>query len=1047
MRISTFNTIAAFCFTILLFGNSNLFAQATRDVDIHRDPMIMKPGYKAPQGDAAQASVITIDDYDNFKLGVDFAECSVASNPLDPKQMYAVWNIIGGAGGKGYRTENGYDWIASNPSWTGMAGDVVVVSDSSGRLIYENMYGSISGSKVVTSTDFGLTWDPVAIAIGGNDKNWIAADQTGGAYSNYIYTTMTNNGSGAHARSIDHGATFANTQSFNTQELPGMMVAVGPSDAMQGAPVYVVTNSGSSFASTFTFYKSIDGGMTYSLKSSQNFSNYVGSDVGGRNSVQNMRTRPYPFISVDNSTGPNRGRLYLVYASNFPAGNGNKPDIFCRYSDNGGANWSSAVTVNDDVNTVNNNNWFPAVWNDKSTGKLYISWMDTRDCPSGDSAMMYATYTLDGETFAPNQAVSNKKMKINCSTCGGGGTPRYQGDYNGIASNPTGAIIAWTDFREGSFGSYVGYFPDYALRATPVLASTEPIATFYANVPSVKLYTDTVFVSASVNAPANLFTITYPEGNKLWQYPGQLPINITSNGATAGDYIVTITTAGSNGLPVHKRVVTVRVPALVAPIANFSADNTIICGGQTVNFTDLSTGPASSWAWSFPGGTPATSTDKNPTGIVYSTAGVYSVTLVATNAAGTNTMVKTDFITVKAVPLAPTATSQAVCSGLPVPPLTATGAGLLWYSAGTQVGTGPSFVTGQTAAGVYQYTVTQSANGCESPPTSVSLTINALPVVNLAKLDSVCISHAAFNLSGGTPAGGTYSGTGVTNGLVFTPSIAGAGNHVITYTFTNGNGCTNTSQQPIKVNALPIVSLTHISPLCLNASPIKLSGSPAGGSFTGPGVSADTLYPAVAGAGSKTITYSYTNSATGCPGSASQVVTINTLPVVAIYDSTVCGYRKVIYDATISNPGSYLWYPGGATTAKFQVDTVGKGLGAFTYRIRVTDGNGCIASDSAKVTFFNCTGIEEMADSRIIELYPNPNNGQFAIRSQSLPTGKYDLSIYDVRGKLVFTESSLNIGSDFLHTLNLGTLGNGVYMLRLSNNNNVGYSKRFIISK
>ena len=42
---------------------------------------------------------------------------------------------------------------------------------------------------------------------------------------------------------------------------------------------------------------------------------------------------------------------YLVYASNAPVGNGNKPDIFCRYSDNQGTTWSSAVVVNDDINT------------------------------------------------------------------------------------------------------------------------------------------------------------------------------------------------------------------------------------------------------------------------------------------------------------------------------------------------------------------------------------------------------------------------------------------------------------------------------------------------------------------------------------------------------------------------------------------------------------------------------------------------------------------------------------------------------------------------
>ncbi|MDZ7624521.1 MAG: sialidase family protein [Ignavibacteriaceae bacterium] len=184
--------------------------------------------------------------------------------------------------------------------------------------------------------------------------------------------------------------------------------------------VYVVTNSGSAFASTYTFYASTNGGLNFTLKSAQNFSNYVGTNVGGRNSVQNMRTRPYPFITADQSTGPNRGRLYLVYASNDPAGNGNKPDIFCRYSTDQGVTWSTAVKVNDDPNTTNHNQWHPSIWCDVGSGRLFVKWMDTRDTPTSDSAYIYASYSDNGGvTWAANQRISNQKMRINCTTCGG----------------------------------------------------------------------------------------------------------------------------------------------------------------------------------------------------------------------------------------------------------------------------------------------------------------------------------------------------------------------------------------------------------------------------------------------------------------------------------------------------------------------------------------------------------------------------------------------------------------------------------------------------
>jgi uncharacterized protein (TIGR02145 family) len=83
-----------------------------------------------------------------------------------------------------------------------------------------------------------------------------------------------------------------------------------------------------------------------------------------------------------------------------------------------------------------------------------------------------------------------------------------------------------------------------------------------------------------------------------------------------------------------------------APVADFSASQTSISVGQSISFTDLSTNTPTSWQWNFTGATPASSTQKNPTGITYSTAGTYNVTLTATNANGGNAKTKTAYITV-----------------------------------------------------------------------------------------------------------------------------------------------------------------------------------------------------------------------------------------------------------------------------------------------------------------------------------------------------------------------------------------------------------------
>ncbi len=84
------------------------------------------------------------------------------------------------------------------------------------------------------------------------------------------------------------------------------------------------------------------------------------------------------------------------------------------------------------------------------------------------------------------------------------------------------------------------------------------------------------------------------------------------------------------------------------PVAGFTASDTVISEGQSVTFTDTSGNIPVSWSWSFPGGTPSTGTSQNPT-VAYHTAGVYDVTLIATNANGSDTETKTDYITVTEV--------------------------------------------------------------------------------------------------------------------------------------------------------------------------------------------------------------------------------------------------------------------------------------------------------------------------------------------------------------------------------------------------------------
>ncbi len=81
------------------------------------------------------------------------------------------------------------------------------------------------------------------------------------------------------------------------------------------------------------------------------------------------------------------------------------------------------------------------------------------------------------------------------------------------------------------------------------------------------------------------------------------------------------------------------------PTAAFTANNTSICTGQSVTFTNQSTGNGTlTYSWQFAGGTPITSTAQNPT-VTYNTAGTYTVTLTVTGN-GSDVETKTNYITV-----------------------------------------------------------------------------------------------------------------------------------------------------------------------------------------------------------------------------------------------------------------------------------------------------------------------------------------------------------------------------------------------------------------
>ena len=312
-------------------------------------------------------------------------------------------------------------------------------------------------------------------------------------------------------------------------------------------------------------------------------------------------------------------------------------------------------------------------------------------------------------------------------------------------------------------------------------------------------------------------------------------------------------------------------------------------------------------------------------------AGTHTITYTYTDANGCTNIATTNIV-VNPLPTPNAGTYGPYCINAAAVTLAGTPTG------GTFSGTGVSGTTfTPSAAGAGTHTITYTytdANGCTNTATT-NIVVNPLPTPNAGTYEPYCINAAAVTLAG-TPTGGTFSGTGV-SGTSFTPSTAGAGTHTITYTYTDANGCTNTATTNIVVNPLPTPNAGTYGPYCIDAAAITLAGTPTGGTFSGAGVSGTTFTPSTAGAGTHTITYSYTD-ANGCTNTATTNIVVNPLPTpnAGTYGPYCINATAVTLAGT---PTGGTFSGTGVSGTTFTPSTAGAGTHTITYTY--TDANGC----------------------------------------------------------------------------------------------------------
>jgi gliding motility-associated-like protein len=438
----------------------------------------------------------------------------------------------------------------------------------------------------------------------------------------------------------------------------------------------------------------------------------------------------------------------------------------------------------------------------------------------------------------------------------------------------------------------------------------------------------------------------------------------TFNSSSVGSsQTYTLTVTDDNGC-IGSNNITFDVYGLPTAVAG---SNSPICSGTDLDLTESSASPGiTTYAWTGPNS--FSSSSQNPTIANATTAadGLYTVTITDNHGCMDSDDVD---VTVYALPTPDAGTYADLC--VDAAPIVLTGtptnAGGSWSGSGvTDNGDGtasfdPSVAGAGAAVVTYDYT---DGNGCTASD-NTTITVDPLPTPDAGTYADLCVDAAPIVLTGTpTNANGSWSGSGVTdNGdgtATFDPSVAGAGATVVTYDYTDGNGCTASDNTTITVDPLPTPDAGTYADLCVDAAPIVLTGTPtnAGGSWSGSGVTDNgdgtaSFDPSVAGAGAAVVTYDYTDG-NGCTASDNATITVDPLPTpdAGTYADLCVDAAPIVLTGTPTNAGGS-WSGSGVTdngdgTATFNPSVAGAGAAVVTYDY--TDGNGCTASDNTTIT-------------------------------------------------------------------------------------------------